>query len=241
MTNLLVTATIPATTGLPQDAVVASFPFVTNLGVGDGTFDIVKNAIDQFLNANATGQIVNVAGYLSAKLDRTANAVILRMYNLTGNLDGSPHGSPTHLGTLTLGPAISGNSLPAQIASVLTLRGRGAATAAVEGAGGIRPKARHTGRLFLGPLTVNASSGGDYPRPTSQFRLDCTAAAEKLQDTMTDGETEWAVWSRREAQMFPVVSVEMDDSFDVIRSRKPKPTVRTARVFAPVPALVLGA
>lgn len=250
MFDILATATIPMTTNLPDDIVVQNFAFRTNEADRFDALADIWGGLLRFYNQTGGEQVGTISSYLSGSLSRDGGAVVVRFYDITDRLgyevvDGKRrvelHGSPFHQDTLTLNPPTNAASLPAQIASVVTLRGRGAATAPVEGAGGVRPKARHTGRMFIGPLCSVASEGLATPRPVQQFRDDAVAAFEGLQDTLTDGVTEHCVWSREAGVLYPIVSAEMDDSFDVIRSRKLKATIRTKRVYAPVPALVLGA
>lgn len=250
MIDLLLSVTIPSTTNLVEDSIVNQLAIRSTEADHWAPLANIWAGILRLYTQISGDQVTPLGGYLSSGLSRDPGACVVRFYDITDRLgyevvDGKRrvelHGSPFHQDTFTLPAPVNGNSLPRQIASVVTLRGRGAATAPVEGAGGIRPKARHTGRVYLGPLGSIASEGAANPRPTSQFRSDACAAFEGFQDAMTDGVNEHCVWSREAGTLYPVVSAEMDDSFDVIRSRKNSATLRTKRTYAPVPALVLGA
>lgn len=170
------------------------------------------------------------------------------MYDITGLLGINPatgrpfpHGSPIAEDAFTL-PASIASALPGQVACCMTLRGRDALAQAVEGPGDIRPRARRSGRLYLGPLNrATLDEGGAQGRPLAVFRNDMLLAAEGLQDNLVDGDCIWSVWSRTSAALFGIERVEVDNSYDVIRSRKANTTARDTRTFLPEPALVLGA
>jgi hypothetical protein len=256
MTDLLVTATHDNLNGANGDTAVNTFAFRMDVPFTQTVAVDIANAIADFYNGSDPGNGVNaVSSYMSSTLDRSSGASRLRFYDITGLLQavvpaGSPagtkprppaHGSPVYEDAFTLGAAGAAASLPSQIACAITLRGRDALQEPVEGPGDTRPRARRSGRLFIGPLSTGASDQAANPRPTAAFRNNLTIACERLQDNLVDGDYVWSIWSRAAGSLSGIERVEVDDSFDVIRSRKNPPTTRTVLTFAPEPALVLGA
>lgn len=257
MTDLLTTVTMPSVSGLAEDSIVNTFCLKSDVGVDAAVILDWHNAISNFYNGLSAGQGVRVGAYLASTLSRVANAGIMKTYDITGKLlaevpEGSPagtkprppaHGSPIAEDPFTLtAPDTTGN-LPPQIQAVITLRGRDALAQPVEGAGDTRPRQRRSGRLFIGPLNTSAQSAvaNQITRPSATFRDNLMRACEGLQDQLVDGDYIWSVWSRASGALFGIERVEVDDSFDVLRSRKAAPTVRNSFVFAPEPSLVLGA
>lgn len=241
MPDLLVQAILPS--GNPDFEAVNTFAFKTDVAV-DATVRLdILSAVASFYGDVGTGQARAVGAYLSSLFDRTAGAGQLKMFDITGHLDGSPHGSPIAEGTITLPAAAQFSNLPPQVASVLTLRARDALAQPVEGPGDTRPRARRTGRIFIGPLNLQAATNpaNDVSTPSTAFTDDCLKAAENLQDALVDGDYVWCVWSRTALALSGIERVEMDNSWDILRSRKIKPSIRVGRTFVPEPALVLGA
>lgn len=125
-------------------------------------------------------------------------------------------------------------SLPAHLAAVLTLEGEGAATAPVELAGPpvTRPKKRRRGRLYLGPLGLNAltSPTDSDAEIDTEFSGTAMAALNKLcddVDAITAGSPYVGVWSRADQEVYRVVAGSMDDRFDVMDTRKRLSGTRT--------------
>lgn len=235
MPNVLVTATLDPASGFDQEAAQNSFAFASDVAISPGVILDIHNAVASFYQ--------EIGIYLSSRLSRAAGDCTLKMYDVTNHLDGSPHGSPIADDAFTLPASAVSDNLPTQVAACLTLRARGALDQPVEGPGDIRPRQRFSGRLFVGPLNEDPrdSSAGDGSYLKQGFVDAVLLAAENLQDALVDGDYAWCVWSRARADMVPITRVEMDNSFDVIRSRQLAPTLRTARTFAPAPSLILGA
>lgn len=243
MGSLLVTTSLDVSGGFTDESVQNSFAFTTDVAIDDTVLLDIGSAVISFFNDTAPGATHPVAYYIGQQIDRSAGACRIKKYDIGGHLDGTPHGSPIQDGTWTLGAGAAASPLPAQVAGVLTLRARNALTFPVEAAGGTRPRARHSGRLYLGPLSRQAANdtAGAESFPHSDFIADVLKSAEALQDNLADGDYAWGVWSRSDARIVPITRVEMADSWGTLRSRKSDPTVRTARTFAPVPSLILGA
>lgn len=257
MTDLLSTVTIPATSGLAKDSIVNTFAMKADVAVDAAVILDWHNALSNFYNGLSAGQGVTVGAYLASTMSRVASACRIKTYDITGKLQasvpaGSPpgtkprppaHGSPIAEDGFTLPAPDTTTNLAPQVQTVITLRGRDALEQPVEGADNIRPRQRRSGRLFIGPLNASAQSAvaNQITRPSATFRDNLMRACEGLQDQLVDGDYIWCVWSRSAGSLFGIERVEVDDSFDVLRSRKAAPTVRNSFVFAPEPAPVLGA
>jgi hypothetical protein len=227
---------------LPEDKVVNSFV----INDPDGEIELegplsVTQALDNFYNQVHLVGGVNkrVSEFLSPCMSRTAGAVEVKYYEITGALDGDePVGSPFVIDTFTLGAAV-GTGLPAEVAAVLTLRGQDWQLAAVEAPDGAdagtavdRPKQRHTGRLFIGPLTTGAveGDGSNRARLGANCRGAILNACSTLQEELTaqPAQKAWCMWSRRDAVVRRIVRGEVDNAFDTQRRRGEAATLREA-------------
>jgi len=95
----------------------------------------------------------------------------------------------------------------------------------------------------MGPLNRSAetTSGAGISRSSAGWRNVANNACEELQAQMVADDHIWCIWSRSNANVYGVTSSEIDNSFDVLRSRKSLATERAVTTFAAVPALALGA
>lgn len=238
MANILVTCTLEGSSGLTDDSAVSTFAFDSSLGTRSDLSADAFDAIARFWN-DATGPSgISLASYLSPAISRAANSAILRAYDVSAVLAGGAMGSPFDEAAFTP-DAVFGASkaLPSEVAAVLTLRGDGFATAPVEVADGAdpgsapdRPKSRHTGRIFIGPLTVNAQVEEAVTlrsRPSPNFINTVGNAAQKLAVDLGAGH-DWCVWSRKDGLMREITQVEIDNAWDTMRSRGNAPTARTS-------------
>lgn len=244
MTDTLCSVNLKRKTGLPKDVIVNDWvvdvaePFVPAV-----QGPVVLAAIQSFYtHVNGAGH--SVQEYLSATIDPSVGAHTFKMYDLTGHLDGSPHGSPVFQGAMTIGHGFAFNPLPAEVAAVLTIRANGWDTALVERPDADappdlkkdRPRQRLSGRIFVGPLDPNALTvdGMTFePSVHSDFRTALLDGAEWMYDQLELAGHNLAQWSRKNAQVTHVVAVQVDNAFDTIRSRGNAPAVRTTRVVEP--------
>lgn len=245
MPTYLTQVTFAATSGLAEDAVVNDFVVdylnpIDETNVGQLTIPIAS-----FYNFVAAGG-QSVASFISGMISRAVSSATMKVFDITGHLDGSPHGSPVATDAMTLSAAALDTSLPEEVAVVLTTRADGWQGAAVDvpagapgPAGNLRPKQRLSGRLYVGPLATHANHGGELagaePRPTIELRTALLDAAEHLVDQLAaavpDGS--WSVWSRADAQTTPITHVQVDDAFDTMRSRGRDATSRLTRQVFP--------
>lgn len=253
MGQFLVTVTLPHTNGLAKDNFVNTFAVEQAAANVDADYLAVATAFDEFYAEMPAEGYRPLGAYLGSSVSRAANACTIKVYDITGKLlavedeetgrmKPPPHGSPRHVGYFTMPAVADAQNVPSQIASALTLRGRTALAQLVED-GQERPRQQHSGRVFIGPFNEAAVeyAANGVCRPHPEFRNDAVYAAEGLQERLNFFDRALAVWSRKRGDLTVVTSVEMDDSFDVIRSRKATPTLRLKRAFNPVPAIGLGA
>lgn len=233
---VLITATFQGSTGLAHDRYVNTFA-VANIDVEDAgirleTFD----ALVDFYNVVSANGDNALGSYLSNAVSRAANDSVLRMYDLTGDLDGTPHGAPVDEAPFTLVAAQTENLLPHEVAMVLTLEAVGRAQAPVEvpdgadpGGAPDRPMQRRTGRIFVGPL-ADVALNPDDGRPAVGFAFDLRESARDLATSLLAvdpaNESGWSVWSRADELLALVFSVSTDNAFDTQRRRGLDPTGR---------------
>lgn len=239
MTNVLTTVILPAENGRASDAVVNNFAHWQPSTASASDIEAARLAYASFYALQAPGASAPISSYLATSVERSSQMCQIKMYDITTKMAGEPHGSPFYTSTFTMTGVPANASLPPQVALCVTLRGSNALASAIERNDGTRPRQRRSGRIFLGPLTAAAGTGnaGEYQRPTTALITDVLAAFEKLQDDLNAVNFSLAIWSRTLQALNEVVRVEIDNSFDVIRSRKALQTARTARVFAPEPNL----
>ncbi len=237
--DYLFTATLEHLTGLPEDRIVTTFP-ISWTGAGDpapADLDLALAQVVLFFNAANTTQAI--AAYLSAEASRAADASIVRVYDIAGKLDGSPHGSAVDELPFTLGAADGAADIPAECAVVLTTRATGWQAAPVEAADGAdpgalvdRPRQRLSGRNFIGPLSSSATAViSDAMRVATIMVTDLLDAGQDLQLGLQGFDFEWNVWSRVNEAVVPITHLQVDNAVDTMRKRGPDPTVRTTRTI----------
>lgn len=237
---------------LAGDSVSPTLSFAVHkpgaLVVGDATN--VLEAIEGAINFTPAGAADSMTSVFSQSINRAVDSGVAKAFDITDHLDGSPHGSPVAVLPIEADAPAGGSAIASQLAVCITLRARNALAFPVEvppappGEPNVqRPRARHSGRMFFGPINSfyqGASPDGE-PRPGAGTIGILAAGCEAVQEALNAIGFAWCVWSRKNQAMSVIERVEIDDSFDVIRSRKATPLSRTARIFDPVPDLALGA
>lgn len=219
MTAILTQVVFEHRSGLPKDRVVNNFVFaVGSTGLpDDATLSNLRTDLAGFYNNVPAGHNA-IAGFISPCMSRATDGVAVKFYDLTGHLDGSPHGSPFATKFFTLLDAVSGaQGMPSEVAVCMSFQC--AYGSDPEFGSGTRPRGRDRGRVYLGPLTKSAAedSGVNGRVQVSQsFRETVVARAEVLMD---NAEGAWSVWSRAGATIEPVVKAWVDDAFDTQRRR----------------------
>jgi len=227
-----------AKSGLVKDAVVNNFILRDTAGTMDAGPLVATQGLAKFYNDQPAGQPFDLATYIATWASRVTNDVRVKYYDITGHLDGSPTGSPVWQDAFTLDPEDTGgpNQFPSEIAACLTLRGTGWDTSLIDipagapgPAGDVRPRQRHSGRLYLGPLNTDATNiDGTTGKVTvgSTFRAVALHAAKATLDYLAASNIKWSCWSRVGGVVLDVVKFQMDDAWDVQRRRGVAPTVR---------------
>ena len=170
-----------------------------------------------------------MASFLSPALSRAANAHLMSMYYLSVD-GGGGLGAPVREMPFALAAAGAGaGSYPSEVATCLSVTAT--ATGIPEHApGGARPKSRHRGRIFIGPVsnltsaTVGATSEIVVSDP---YRQVLAAAATKLIEEAGQNNITWVIWSRTDNALRPITGGFVDDAYDTVRSRGQKPSTRT--------------
>jgi hypothetical protein len=120
----------------------------------------------------------------------------------------------------------SGIDLPEQVAVCMSFHG--VTTDLGEGGGhAARPAARHRGRVYLGPLSATAiaidpTTGSPVVDASLLTSLGGNAGSGLMPSTAPN----WCVWSRKNAEVYPVVGGFIDNRFDTQRRRLEAPTFR---------------
>lgn len=243
MPTLLV-VTMPNKDGDPKDTVKMSFAF-DDASANPAIFTWCTDLFEHNFGTNALhGYIASCIDWPQATMDQ---------YDLTGHLDGSPHGSPV----ASAGP---GSFVPPgapdmsganQTAMVIGFQAAGYATApTVTGSGevptpeqaqdygapathigNLKGKARQAGRIYFGPLAQSsiANDANNNPVVAGAILVDAAAAFTALKSGgANDHGLHWSVWSRRDAVLRHVTQGWMDHGVKTRRTREFVPNLRTA-------------
>lgn len=226
MSSVLAVVTLGKKSGIPADATQNSFVFTTpTTPASNAELSSIGTAIASFYNDNNT--TLAVYSYLSESVSTGSASHKIQHYLLDGHLNGTPHGSPVKTETWQT-PFVATTALPSEVAICLSFHG--AYGADVEfGTGGSRPRARHRGRIFIGPLGLNVIDEDATTHETfvtAACRTDITVAANRLRNFSTNG-IQWSVWSRVRAAVEAVTGGWVDNAFDTQRRRGNDPSART--------------
>jgi len=245
MPPILMVVTLAHTSGFAEDDVVNTWAVSTpdvnfNLPVQS---DPIFGAVADFYRQPPPNMGNSVGGFLSAGIRRDPFAHSIKAYNLAGNLDGSPHGSPVGEFKFTLPAALNGPPLPEEVALALTLRAAGWTDRLAEAPDGPdpdsapeRPRSRQSGRVYVGPFqSFGAETVNGRSRPTAELRSNLTWGAETMRRALALQNSRLCVWSRKEATFHPIVvdgapsqgSFSCDNAWDTQRRRGASPTIRT--------------
>lgn len=239
MPDLLAVSTMKAVSGFPEDSVVNTLAISAPSGFDAATHGpAFRNAWRDFFNVANPASGIDIASRIGKSVSRAVDGIEFDLYDITGHLDGSPHGSPVWSGAWTLNADSGTQNLPREIAIALTLRGTSWQTQPVEtpddadpGIEPQRPRQRHTGRIYLGPWRLQAVQNEVTPyeaRPSVVLMDDLLNRAGVFADALDAAlaGTVWCIWSRSMTFLHTVTHVQVDNAFDVIRKRGADPTVR---------------
>lgn len=191
---------------IPEDVVMNTWHFLTTATPPtQATLQAIQNALVAFYQAIDDTVLSNYVG----------PSAEVRHYDLA---DAKPR-VPLLTQTFTL---VSSNSaFPAEVAICASFQA--AKSSGVN-------MARRRGRVFLGPLAATTgTTGPTKPVVTTTVR---TLIRDSLNNLLTasnaSADWEWAVYSPTDQAAVAVQSGWVDDAFDTIRSRGPKPQARSA-------------
>jgi hypothetical protein len=216
-----VVARFPHKSGLLEDQVNQTWNFIAPDDT-PASLAIIQGQLNQFyFVAHSPGQQAVVRWFANC-LSRTVQGTY-DFYKPTGPLTGSPIASlPINL---LPAPVSGAKSLPSEVAICLSFAS--VYGSAIEFQGETRPRARHRGRVFLGPLESAAITDDSLGRaiPTTNMVADITGAAGFLSTTST---VSWSQWSRKDGIFRAVSRYWVDDAFDTQRRRGEKARSRTS-------------
>jgi hypothetical protein len=236
MPDVLAQVSLHSTSGLPEDDWVNTFAFSMPSGFESSPTEIANlfGAIEDLYTDTPVGGTRSIMAWLGPDVSRV-NLPTVKLYNLTGHLDGTPHGSPFAEDEFsTAVPAFSDITLPHEVAVAITLRGTGWAEAPIETPDGAdpgtavdRPRQRKTGRIFIGPLGDDWVAPGGRPGASGLTDLRLAAANFGAAVKTIASGARWCVWSRVDTFLYTITDVQTDNAFDTQRRRGVAPTTRT--------------
>lgn len=233
MKYLLATVTLNHVSTVNRDADQWGFPIRADVASALDAANALdtSTAFTRLFDTTDSPTTHPLAYYLGPSIIRGGStAHTIDYYDISTHLDGSSHGSPvktTRFGIATA--AHDSIELPAQDSCVVSLHGQGWSTAAVE-SGGTRPRQRHAGRLYVGPLGISVMGEvGSEGRFVNPFFSDIIYSFNQFMGDVLSisGDFAWGVWSRANAAMYDVAEGYVDNSPDVQRRRKVAATLRT--------------
>lgn len=228
----------PAKTGLAKDDTEMGF-VLSNSNNNGGTGDTEAAMVDFITGARVHAAL---GTYLSSSLAGTWD---LLEYDITGHLGGGDVGSPifTALGAALPAPSTLLNA-PRGVCAVLAFNsgtgspvsGPSASLPTTEAAqdqgapathtGVTRPRSRHEGRIYFGPLNLNTFQTSD-PSGRTIIHPNLVADLADGAHALSGAGVGWAQWSRRDAAVHNVIGGWIDNSTHYQRRREEVPGVRT--------------
>jgi hypothetical protein len=198
--------------------------------------DVLLGLVADFYNLAVSSPVArSVSSYFSPMVDESG-ALLLKGYWKDGQ-EPAPFGSPVSSIVAGLTAQTSTFAFPSHTAAVLTLEGEDYNDVPVElpGPPVTRPMKRRRGRLYLGPLGIDAGTTAAQSdcKVDPNFIGVCAAAANRLNDAviaLPDPIGWWGVWSQADEVIYHLEAVSMDDRFDVVGSRKRLASTRTTTV-----------
>lgn len=232
-------ARLPSVTGFAEDIAESTLNVGFNVAPTGGDIQECAGAFVLFFTSVVAPQTDTIGEFYSATVSRVANACSILAY-VTDQLNGlTPLGSPVLTESFTM-PAVGvGSEMPSEVSTVLSYNAD-LTNVPVSQANPtpppdtIRPQQRRRGRMFLGPIKASVGSGDAQGifrvspawRQLVTFMLADTAATIA---SLTAGDL--GVWSKADADVFPVVAATMDNAWDTQRRRGLAPTNKTILPF----------
>lgn len=214
MAIVRVQVAIERSTGLSEDVVTNTFHYETP-SVASSVLEDLSALTAHFYTDVPTGNGAALQAHLSPEL---VGPLTIRCYDLA---DATPR-VPLRVEEFTLS-AGELQPLPDEVAVVCSFQG-----GSVSGV----PQARRRGRLFIGPLNIdalNVASGRAVPDPDIISILK--SSMKDLQDGAAALGISWGVYSPTDNELVPATNGWVDNDFDTIRKRGRVPTERNVITF----------
>jgi hypothetical protein len=212
-------------TSVPRDVVENTFAFsaITGTAIDTGA---VATALENFYKLSSVHHTLEY--YLSDNIAKTGTHHI-KFYDLGPVIAGSGDaGPPIADVTFTMaGSTALAGDMPDEVAACISIHAD--ITGVPEHSGATRPRARHRGRLFIGPLqggTATTQVDSGFCHLKTAFMEDLAHAATTLIGLGLDGNAAWGVWSRKDGLVRPVVGGWVDNAWDTQRRRQVDATSR---------------
>lgn len=204
--TLMIAVNLPYNSNIPRD--VAINTFVVD-GETEENSPAIVEAIDAYYNTAADGATHQLNWYLSAVINETLCHMEVSTINLaTGEL------TPVNDIPMPIAASPNTSSFPLEVALCSSFQ-----SGADFGTPSVR---RRRGRHYLGPFHVGVAGASvdAVPRPIDILVEDMTLAAVELQSALETNGTPWCVWSRAEADVFPIDRGWVDYAWDTQRRRE---------------------
>jgi len=222
VTLLRVQHTFQGFTGLPKDQFVNTFYFNTSGSAGSGDFDNVEAFIADFWQGDNVGAALPLLDYMSGITD-SAGATV-KIYDMAD----TPPREPVRETVVAYGNAggAGASNLPAEVAICLSYN--------ADPVSGI-PIASLRGRIYLGPLNINAMTAVNseqQARPNANVIAAMIEAATRMQfQANLVGDMAWMVYSQKLGTAHAIKHIWVDNEFDTQRRRGAVATFRSTADF----------
>jgi hypothetical protein len=224
-TRIRVQVLLTPSSGLPEDVRMNTLYFqkaVVPFTLAE--FDSVRNEIANFYGSIGPGMTRPLSDYMGEAVIRTASAHVVKYYDLD-----VPGSAPVYVSNFSI-PAPSGlntaerQALPEECSVCLSYRSDYGG--AVEKSGSTRPRSRHRGRIYFGPLNASTIEPSfTLARPKSVMLSNLRVSAQLRLSTPLPG-IEWCQDSPTDGVLRTIIEVSTDDAFDTQRRRGVKPQLR---------------
>lgn len=226
--DILAKVTLYNNSGLVADQVNNDFAIqMDDLAAPDaGEAAAIAGIVEDFYISRDTVESVSIGQLMGSQMSRRHIKVDLT-HIVVGTL-GSPFYTLDHTsGSDILEGPSSATQLPNEVAATLSYHGD-LTSLAEEGTGGTRPRARHRGRVYIGPLNVTAiSNATPGPRINLLTRHVLTGKLADMSAALNAIDAHLCVWSRVNVSLDPIVGGFVDDEPDTQRRRGVTATTRT--------------
>lgn len=211
--HLFASVTLRHRTLLPKDVSINTF-HLSAPDTSQATLDAIALAIERFYRTPYDVDSDAVGSFISNVVLRASGSI--EIYDWA---DPSPR-VPIAFYPMELAANGVTSSLPNEVALCVSWQG--------DRQSGVN-QARRRGRIFLGPLSTNATTtvANEPARPATAFIIAARRASERLVTELSEDEVRLAVWSRVSSQLTPVTNGWVDNDFDTQRRRSTIPTSRS--------------